>query len=239
MEVNNRPRKACDLCYTRKLKCDRQTPRCSNCVAYDTDCTHTAQSRKWKPKAQRNGRTKETDEIQGLLTQLRQLKAQLRRVQARVQDQAQNVRQPTTAARFQDRSLDDSDNVISPMRLPPLQESLTMVGIFLNNFNSVLPLFDTDALLHLVGGCYALPPQQRDPVAWAAINVVLALASQQMLADDSDSGGRPRTDRTTEYFNKAQSIISQLMLGEISLLNIQTLVGMVMVLQTARDVTRH
>lgn len=125
------------------------------------------------------------------------------------------------------------------MTLPPLQESLAMVGIFLNTFNSVLPLFHADTLLRLVGECYALPPHQRDPVVWAAINVVLALASQQMPADDSDGSGtmRHRTDRTTEYLNKAQSIISRLMLGEIRLLNIQTLVGMVMVLQTAKDVT--
>lgn len=36
----------------------------------------------------------------------------------------------------------------------------------------------------------------------------------------------------TEYLNKAQSIISTVILGEICLLNIQTLMGMVMVLQT-------
>ncbi len=90
-----------------------------------------------------------------------------------------------------------------------------MIGIFLNTVNSVLPLFHADALLRLVGECYALPPQQRDPVAWAAINVVLALASQQTPADDSDGSGRLRRGLTTEYLNKAQSIMSQLMLGEI------------------------
>jgi hypothetical protein len=45
------------------------------------------------------------------------------------------------------------------------------------------------------------------------------------------------TDDTTEYLNKAQSVISTVMLGELRLLDIQTLVGIVMVLQSALDLT--
>lgn len=114
---------------------------------------------------------------------------------------------------------------------------MTMIAVFLNSLNSVLPLFDDETLLRLVGECYALPPRQRDPTAWAAIHVILALAWQHMPGTDATDNSSVRIDRATEYLNKAQSITSQLMLGEIRLLNIQVLLGMVMVLQTASDAT--
>ncbi|KAH8880998.1 hypothetical protein GQ53DRAFT_889235 [Thozetella sp. PMI_491] len=234
MEPNNRPRKACDLCYTRKLKCDRQSPRCSNCVTYATDCTHAAERRKWEPKGRRNGRAQETAEIRSLRAQIQSLKAQVVR---RAQDQAEDITNSTTAALSQDQPSKDTEKPINSMSLPPLQESLAMIGVFLNTVNTVLPLFHTDTLLRIVGECYALPPLQRDPVVWATINVVLALASQHMPTGNTDGRDRFRTDRATEYLNKAQSIISQLMLGDIRLLNIQALIGMIMVLQTAHDVT--
>ncbi|KAE8414620.1 fungal-specific transcription factor domain-containing protein [Aspergillus pseudocaelatus] len=123
------------------------------------------------------------------------------------------------------------------MKLPPLQLAMTMVGIYLNTWNSVLPLFHADTLLRLVGECYARQPQQRDPVVWAAINVVFALACQQVPEGASNGHSEYQTDQATEYLNKAQSIISTVMLGETYLLNIQVLVGMVMVLQTAHNLT--
>ncbi|CRG86211.1 hypothetical protein PISL3812_03214 [Talaromyces islandicus] len=123
------------------------------------------------------------------------------------------------------------------MKLPPLQQAMAMVGIFLNTYNSVLPLFHADTLLRLVGECYARQPQQRDPVAWAAINVVFALASQQVPGGAGNARSHYQIDQTAEYLSKAQSIISTVMLGETRLLNIQTLVGMVMVLQTAHNLT--
>ncbi|KAJ3546382.1 hypothetical protein NM208_g2025 [Fusarium decemcellulare] len=240
MEANDRPRKACDLCYTRKIKCDGQEPRCSNCISYGTSCTHAALSRKSKPKAQRNGRAKETDEVQSLRTLVQRLKAQLRRVQERMQDHPQDPKQPhVTIGRLEDGPASDEDDAIGSMALPPLQQALPMVHSFLNNFNSVLPLFHADTLLGLVGECYALSPPQRDPVVWAAINVVLALAtfSEQAPPIGNRSTIKPRTVQTTEYLNKAQSVLSTVMLGEVGLLNIQTLVGMVMVLQSSHDNT--
>lgn len=106
-----------------------------------------------------------------------------------------------------------------------------MVGTFVNGFNSVLPLFDADTVLRLVGECYAKHPSQRDPVEWAAVNVVLALANQHGVP--ASAGNRP----TDYYLNRAQSVMTALMLGDLRLLTIQTLVGIAMVLQTAHDPT--
>lgn len=70
---------ACDLCYTRKLKCNGQQPRCSNCIIYARECTHIAQSRRSKPKARHNDddNTMRADEVQNLRARVKELEAQL------------------------------------------------------------------------------------------------------------------------------------------------------------------
>ncbi|KNG86963.1 hypothetical protein ANOM_004185 [Aspergillus nomiae NRRL 13137] len=238
-EMSNRPRKACDLCYTRKIKCDGQKPRCSNCINYATDCTHTVLSRKSKPRAQRSSGTKKTNDVQSLQAEVQRLKSEL--AQNRDQHQAQNLtrglEETIIGMHVDDEHYENNDQTVSSMQLPPLQQAMAMIGIFLNTFNAVLPLFHADTLLCLVGECYACQPGQRDPVVWAAINVVFALASQQVPGGASNARSQYQTDQTTGYLDKAQSVISTVMLGETRLLNIQVLVGIVMVLQTAHNLT--
>ncbi|OBS22710.1 hypothetical protein FPOA_09042 [Fusarium poae] len=227
----NRPRKACDLCYTRKIKCDGQQPQCSNCVNYKTPCTHLARSRKWKPKAQQNVQRSEAEEIRILQAQMQQLQEQL----AEYKEQEMTLKASTTPhdISFSDEFI-DTENSANSMKLPPLEHIMHMTGIFLNTFNSMLPLFHPDSLLRLIGETYAVQPRQRDPVSWAAINVVLALSRQQM-PDQSEMGAEYGT--TNDYIKKAQSVIWTVTLGETGLLNIQTLIGMAMLLQTADDIT--
>ncbi|GKU21803.1 unnamed protein product [Fusarium langsethiae] len=231
MQPINRPRKACDLCYTRKIKCDGQQPQCSNCVNYKTSCTHTVRSRKWKPKAQQSIQRSEAEEIRSLQAQMQQLQEQL--AEYREQDEALITPTPPQGMLFSDE-FTNAENSTNTMKLPPLQQTMHMTGVFLNTFNSMLPLFHPDSLLRLIGETYAVQPQQRDPVSWAAINVVLALARQQMLDHsemDSDYG------TTNDYIKKAQSVIWTVTLGETGIVNIQTLIGMAMLLQTANDTT--
>lgn len=139
---------------------------------------------------------------------------------------------------YDHQSTETHNTTGSFMILPPLQQALPMIEKFLNNLNSVLPLFHASTFLRLVGECYSSTPRQRDPVAWAAINVVLALASQQVLSSAGNGDVNARVYQTTEYLNRAQSVISAVMLNETRLLNIQTMVGMVMVLQSAHDPTQ-
>ncbi|KAH7245307.1 fungal-specific transcription factor domain-containing protein [Fusarium tricinctum] len=226
MQANHRPRKACDLCYTRKIKCDGQQPRCSNCVNYKTSCTHTARSRKWKPKAQQPGETSEADEIRILQAQMQQLQDKLAQYQIQDTTPSSSALSPSVGS---GDGLAQIGNAVPLMKLPPLQQTMHMVGTFLNTVNSVLPLFHPDSLLRLVGETYAVQPRQRDPVAWAAINVVLALACQQI-----PNGEDPYLQYgvASEYLDKAQSVVWAVTLGDTRLLNIQTLVGMAMVLET-------
>ncbi|RBQ70418.1 hypothetical protein FVER14953_12230 [Fusarium verticillioides] len=109
-----------------------------------------------------------------------------------------------------------------------------MIGVYLNTVNSLLPLFHPDTLLRLVGETYALEPKQRDPVVWAAINVVLALALQQM--PESNYAGTPY-GTTESYLSHAQSVLWAITLSQTQLINIQTLIGMAMLLQTGHDST--
>ncbi|VUC37069.1 unnamed protein product [Clonostachys rosea] len=246
MEANSLPRKSCDLCYNRKIKCDGQKPRCSNCIAYDVECKHTAPSRRSKPKSQRNRNAADLDEIKLLRSEIQHLRTQLdqhtmqqHKEQAAPPNSGQNIPTAEVGATPVEYEPADDYESTTPMGLPPLEQAMSLLGIFLTNFNSILPLFNDDALLRLFGECYATLPQQRDPVEWAAINVVLALASQHMPETTSHPCGSssPRSHHINRYLNQAQSVVSTVMLGKIRLLNIQVLVGMIMVLQTAHDVT--
>lgn len=113
--------------------------------------------------------------------------------------------------------------------LPPLRQVLPVVHLFLEKFNTVLPLFHAETLLGLVHSCYNMGARHRDPVAWAAINVVLALAYRQGLV------GSGNVNQAVKYLGRAQSVLSDVVLHETELLNIQVLVGMVMLLQAAKD----
>ncbi|EFY94520.1 Zn(2)-Cys(6) zinc finger domain protein [Metarhizium robertsii] len=44
-------RKACDLCFTKKIKCDMLQPTCSNCILYKAECTTGKGRRKPNPPA--------------------------------------------------------------------------------------------------------------------------------------------------------------------------------------------
>ncbi|KAF5637958.1 hypothetical protein F52700_4661 [Fusarium sp. NRRL 52700] len=136
-------------------------------------------------------------------------------------------------ADFQD-DLTQVRKIRHSLKLPPLQQAMHMIGIYLNNVNSMLPLFHSDTLLRLVGETYALEPRQRDPIDWAAINVVLAMALQQMPESNIVSTSYGTTEG---YLSNAQSVLWAITLSQTQLINIQTLIGMAMLLQTGHDST--
>ncbi|EXJ89216.1 hypothetical protein A1O3_02282 [Capronia epimyces CBS 606.96] len=257
MEGSKTPRKlmsiiqqSCDFCYRRKIKCDGHKPRCSHCITYKTDCTYTAPSRKSRPKKRRScaqiedgtsisntqGRLQHLEALLEQLTERvkvaekhNEVQAQIRLQEERPIDTATLSTTTTTTATSKGGDADHDNNPPKLMFLPPLQQVLHIVEIFLQKFNAVLPLFDAKTLLRLIHDFYSLGPQQRDPVAWAAINVVLALAHQKALVGSSSP------NCSVEYLSRAESVLSEVVLGDIQLLNIQVLVGMVMLLQASLD----
>jgi hypothetical protein len=115
--------------------------------------------------------------------------------------------------------------------LPPLQETLPAVEKYLATLNTALPLFHPDRLLHSLKSWYETPLVQRDCVTWAAINVVLALAHRQVPPDQAMLPNK----NTAHYLYKAQSVLTEVVMGKTNLVNIQILLGMVMLFQGTRN----
>ncbi|KAF1849108.1 uncharacterized protein K460DRAFT_278392 [Cucurbitaria berberidis CBS 394.84] len=216
------------------MKCDGKKPRCSHCITYEIDCTYTAPSRTYPPKKRRRY-AKGEDGVSTALGRLGRLESLVQQVTERLdvagkQNELEPLLQreeasaiPTVMPVKITRSEDDNKSTKS-MMLPPLEQVLPVVELYLQDFNSVLPLFHADALLQLVRDCYSVGPLQRDPVVWAAIHVVLALARRYNLVASHN------VPSLAACLSRAESVLSRVVLGDIQLLNIQVLVGMVMLL---------
>ena len=220
------------------MKCDGQKPRCSHCITYEIDCTYTAPSRTPAPKKRRSYARGEygVSNTQGRLERLellvQKVSERLDTVEGKneVEPPLQHEASETTAAiPSKIARSEDDNNSPKAMILPPLEQVLPIIQIYFQNFNSVLPLFHTDTLLRLVNDCYSVEPLQRDPVIWAAINVVLALARRYNFAATHD------VPSSAACLSRAESVLSRVVLGDIKLLNIQVLVGMVMLLQASQE----
>lgn len=203
------------------------------------DCTFTAPSRKPGPKKQRSYANIEGG-VNNTQDHVRQLEAIIQQLTDRLEaaeggDGVQDLSQPDGATEVITTTLsanitnEDDNNFSKPMLLPPLEQVLPVIRIYLSDFNTVLPLFNAKALLQLVHNFYKAGPLQRDPVSWAAINVVLALAQRCTLVDCHN------VPSSTECTSRAESVLSTVVLGDIQLLNIQVLVGMVMLLQASQN----
>ncbi|KAH7259936.1 hypothetical protein NW759_002613 [Fusarium solani] len=77
-------RKACDLCFTKKIKCDMLKPVCSNCILYNTDCRTSIIRRKANPARVRAGTKPQQQEdpsrTEALESRLARIEAQLQLV---------------------------------------------------------------------------------------------------------------------------------------------------------------
>jgi hypothetical protein len=232
-------KKSCDLCYRRKMKCDGQKPRCSHCITYEIDCTYTAPSRTSAPKKRRS-HAKDGDVISDTQGRLGRLEVLVQQVTERLDIvEGKNEVEPqlqrgeasaiTTVMPLETPRSEADHNYLKLMVLPPLEQVMPIIQIYLQDFNSVLPLFHADTFLRLVHDYYSVQPLQRDPVVWAAINVVLALAPRHNFVASHD------VPSSTSCLRRAESVLSRVVLGDIQLLNIQVLVGMVMLLQASQD----
>ena len=115
------------------------------------------------------------------------------------------------------------------MYLPPQEQVMSAMHTYLQDFNAVLPLFHASTLLRTARACYESGPSQRDRVAWAAIYVILGLARRHGLVTSPD------IPSAASCLARAESVLSSVVLGEVQLLNIQVLVGLVMLLQASQD----
>ncbi|KAI0899105.1 fungal-specific transcription factor domain-containing protein [Annulohypoxylon nitens] len=227
-------RKACDLCYRKKIKCDGQSPRCSACVVYNTDCTFQAASRKTLSRKQAAAqRHLKEDALQSRVKTLEdQLTSVLQKVEnmERLSDSRQDVASPMLPIiRGGCNRLANQASLALHLELPPYQDILPIIEYYIANFNSVFPLFHPETLLKDVRNWYR-DSHTRDPVLWAMINVVLALALRT-----SRPGEIAPIGSTEIYLNNAQSVLTQAIMCETTLMNIQILLGIAILFWTADD----
>jgi len=115
--------------------------------------------------------------------------------------------------------------------MPPYHHVLPVVERYLVTFNSVLPLFHPPSILQIVKNWYQ-NPHSRDPVTGAIINVVLALAHHT-----SSLGEKSPIGDTATFLHNAQSVLTDITMRETHLVNIQVLLGLVMLFWTADDLS--
>ncbi|KAK1585613.1 fungal-specific transcription factor domain-containing protein [Colletotrichum navitas] len=113
--------------------------------------------------------------------------------------------------------------------LPSLPHILPTIEDYFRNSNQVLPLFDREAFMKLLRDWYA-HPACRTPDAWAAVNVVLALARRHTYASSLEE-----TQNMRRYVCNVQSVLNQLAFNEPSLLALQIILGLVLVFHGSAD----
>ncbi|OTA82492.1 hypothetical protein M434DRAFT_378957 [Hypoxylon sp. CO27-5] len=227
-------RRSCDLCYRKKIKCDSQTPRCSSCVIYQSDCTYRAASRKTPSRKQ--AAIQRQNQEEDLQSRVKTLEDQLSTVLEKVErlERSSSLDQDASTSVLQaiseeDVGLANPNSGLPLLELPPYQDVLPIVERYLTTFNSIFPLFHPGTLLQTVNNWY-LSPNSQNPVIWAMINVVLALAHHT-----SYPGDAVPTGNTTTYLNNAQSVLTEVIMRETDLINVQVLLGLVILFWTADD----
>jgi hypothetical protein len=215
------------------MKCDGRQPRCSNCVSYEVECTYAAPSRiapskRRKNHAERADRADDThNRVERLKNVVQDLTERLETVERGAQYELDLRHEKVSTM---DTVLLEDESISSKsLSLPPLDLVLPIIQKYIQDVNSVLPLFHGETLLQLVQDTYDTEPSQRDTVPWATIHVVLALAQRHGIAT---SHIIPCSNACT---SKVESVLSRVVLGDTKLLNVQVLVGMVMLLVAAQD----
>ncbi|KAI8724294.1 Zn(2)-C6 fungal-type domain-containing protein [Fusarium sp. LHS14.1] len=224
-------RKACDVCYRKRIKCDGQKPACSHCVLYHSECTFEAASRKARGRKQKTSKTAEVLQarVESLEASLSQATQRICELEKRDEIIAVAFEPPSTYdIQVHDFNMETLHRN-GPLELPPQDEVMYAAQQYITGFNSAIPLFNPDGLLHLINRWYA-SPDQRDYTAWAAINTVLALVHRQTPPEDATP-----SKNTTKYTNNAQSVLTNVVMGETTLLSIQVLVGMTLLFQGIQD----
>ncbi|OAL20184.1 hypothetical protein AYO20_11548 [Fonsecaea nubica] len=230
--LQHKVRKACDFCYRRRIKCDAQKPRCTNCTLHDSVCAFGAASRKARTR-----RRESSEDIAVLREQVESLESSLEQALKRIEELQSLMPRWETNSEVQAVSPSIPEDYVllvqkelpnARMELPPRQDVLSATEAYLTTLNAVLPLFHPGRLLQSINDWYTYP-DRRERTTWAAINVVLALAHRQIPATPGESSA-------ADYLHNAQTVLSEVIMGDADLLNVQILVGMVMLFRGTQDV---
>ncbi|KIW38628.1 uncharacterized protein PV06_09580 [Exophiala oligosperma] len=236
--LQHKPRKACDFCYRRRIKCDGKTPQCSSCALHGSICVFEAPSR--KARSRRQDSSKDSEErlrlqVESLQSSLGQALKRVDELQSLVPpalNKTPNVLNDSLPGEYHQVDWVQEEPIGSDgrMPLPPLQEVLSAAEVYLTTLNAILPLFHPGRLLQMINNWYAQPGRQ-ERKTWAAINVVLALAHGRIPPEEAIL----RSENAAYYLHNAQTVLSEVIMGDSDLVNVQIVLGMVLLFQGTRD----
>lgn len=118
--------------------------------------------------------------------------------------------------------------------LPPLGEIWPIIEDYFTHINSLIPLFSRATFTRMLHDYYN-SACQNPRKTWAAINVVLALGTclSTEPSDNLDLGFED--DRVAKYIDNAQSVVPQVVSGDMDFLSLQILLGLVIIFSSRKD----
>lgn len=119
--------------------------------------------------------------------------------------------------------------------LPPLADIMPIIDHYFDHFAPIIPLFDQQPFMRMLHQWY-MDPSTHNKAAWAAIQVVLAIALRTPTPEQlNGSGGSDRHHRANFFLKNAQSVVSDLVTRDRDLLGLQVLLGIVILFQNSSD----
>ncbi|KPM44494.1 hypothetical protein AK830_g1989 [Neonectria ditissima] len=256
-------RKVCDLCFTKKIKCDMLKPVCSNCILYKADCRTSIIRRKANPPKPKQALPQPPEQDQGRVGVLESRLARIENQLQQVLNAAKDAHQPANPSPQSEELMPDATrnpfqepapgeegtgnswrfDPITPnlyhgsepdaFVLPPLDEILPTIDHYFESFNTVIPLFHHDTFMKMLQKWY-IDRTSRDRGTWAAVQIVMALGFRTPKLTNTDSPA-VQIGKADVCLKNAQAVISELVTREGDLLAVQILLGIVMLFQNSRD----
>ena len=108
--------------------------------------------------------------------------------------------------------------------LPPLNEALSLLKDFFENFNCMFPLFHEPTFMHLVHRQYSRDPYEGSGW-WASLNCALAIAHRLRVM--SNLVPQEEDQKAWGFLKNALGVLTELTMRNTDLLSVQALLGMV------------
>ncbi|OLN86340.1 putative transcriptional regulatory protein C530.05-like protein 15 [Colletotrichum chlorophyti] len=265
METSSHRRKACDLCFLKKIKCDMLKPKCSNCLLYKAECRTTTVRRRTAPAKERaqppkQAAPEDSSKVADLESRLAKIEEQLRQAldaNNRLANQTPAQPSSTTPDTAGLPSVDscsgystESAELItsfscseSPSEWVQEPEKLRLPPL-----DEIMPAID--GLFLRFNSAMPLfdqqnfmrmvsdwysPSSQQSTAAWAAINIAIALSYRCAIKQPGSMDALVDDQKVLHHMRNVQSVVSELVTREEDLLGIQVLVGMVVLFQGTKD----
>ncbi|KAH7305833.1 fungal-specific transcription factor domain-containing protein [Stachybotrys elegans] len=251
-------RKACDLCVTKKIKCDRLKPVCSNCKLYSTRCSTSLIRRRANPPKPRP-RPVEAADASVVNNDTQPLGARVERIERQLEgflnSSASNHSHGNAAAtnhstggesslnsdnlgsdhgsQFHEISLIVPEPIPDALPLPPRDAITPLIDHYFDHRNSAIPIFHRPTFMRMLNDWYQRPTD-RDRSTWAAIQITMALGLNTPKPGVVEH--EPESMAMANHCLKnAQSAVTELVTLDRGILAIQVLLGIIHIFENCSD----